>query len=119
VRYGDAVFLLSGDIGAAVETQIHAGPVDVLKVPHHGSPTSSSPGFVAELAPRVAIISRGRRNDWSGGVDEVSERYRRAGAQVYRTDRDGAVTVATDGQTLWIGAGRGPVTVLAHRARRS
>jgi competence protein ComEC len=62
-------------------------------VPHHGSRSSSSPQFIAAVAPRWAIVPAGYRNRFGHPSAEVLERYRTAGVQVLRTDRDGAVIV--------------------------
>ena len=72
----------------------------VVKVPHHGSLTSSTAAFVTALHPHVAIASAGRSNHFGHPVPEVLDRYRSAGAQVFRTDHDGAVTVDSDGWSL-------------------
>lgn len=106
LRYRDVTFLLTGDIGASVEAQLAAGRTDVLKIPHHGSLSSSSLPFVIETSPRVAILSCGRRAERSRAVAEIVARYRRVGTAVYRTDRDGAITMATDGRGLWVSTDR-------------
>jgi competence protein ComEC len=72
----------------------------VMKVPHHGSLTSSSREFLHALAPRIAVVSVGRGNTFGHPAREVLERYREVGAHVFRTDQDGAVTVDTDGHSL-------------------
>src|SRR6185369_3677811 len=69
---------------------------DVLKVPHHGSRTSSTPELVAAVAPQLAVMSLGWRNHFHFPAAEVVARYEAAGARVLRTDRDGAVTVTID-----------------------
>ena len=76
------------------------GGVDVVKVAHHGSPTSSSPAFVAATPPELAVISCGVANAFGFPAAEVVERWRAAGARVARTDLDGAITVivAADGE---------------------
>ena len=74
----------------------------VLKVPHHGSRSSSGDGLVASAAPRLAVVSAGAHNPFGHPHPEVLERYRRAGALVLRTDRDGTVEVATDGRGVWV-----------------
>ena len=66
---------------------------DVVKAPHHGSPTSSSSGFVAASAPELVVISLGVANRFGFPALEVVERWRGAGARVLRTDESGAVTV--------------------------
>jgi len=65
----------------------------VLVVPHHGSRTSSTPSFVAAVAPRVAVFSAGYLNRFNHPRPDVVERYARRGATPMRTDVMGAVTV--------------------------
>jgi competence protein ComEC len=100
----DVSVLLTGDIGRAVERALLASippaPLRVVKIPHHGSLTSSSPEFVRALSPTVAVVSAGRANHFGHPVPEVLDRYRQAGAEVFRTDRDGAVTIDTDGRSI-------------------
>jgi competence protein ComEC len=104
LRWYDVSIVLTGDIGRAVEREIapqfNPARLRVVKVPHHGSLTSSSADFVAALRPTVAIVSAGRNNRFGHPVPEVLDRYRAAGAAVFRTDQDGAVTVDTDGWSL-------------------
>ena len=106
VRLSDGAvrFLLPGDIEKRVEAELvneHAPlAADFLKVPHHGSKTSSIDAFVAAVAPRVAVVSVGEGNQFGHPVEEVVERYARAGVRFLRTDRDGEVTALTDGRTL-------------------
>jgi competence protein ComEC len=100
LRYGEVTILLTGDIEGASETGLPVTRADVLKVPHHGSRTSSGAPFLAATEPRVAIVSAGFRNRFGHPHAEVLERYRRLGCRVLRTDRDGAITVSTDGRDL-------------------
>lgn len=104
VRYGDVAFLLTGDAEAAAEGRMLADDVPlraaVLKVPHHGSRTSSGARFVEAVSPDVAVISVGADNRYRLPNAEVEARYRARGTCVLRTDRCGAVTVETDGRTL-------------------
>jgi competence protein ComEC len=102
VRYGRAAFLLAGDIERAAESGFVAPPAAVLKVPHHGSRTSSTPAFVQAVAPRLALVSAGFRNRNGHPHPEVVERYRRAGIELLRTDLDGTIEVATDGARIWV-----------------
>jgi competence protein ComEC len=99
LRYGDVSIVLPGDIGREVEQMLSPGirpaPVRMLKVPHHGSATSSTPEFLAALAPRAAVLSTGAGTQVS---DRVLARY--AGTSLFRTDRDGAVILTTDGRTV-------------------
>jgi competence protein ComEC len=66
---------------------------DVLLVPHHGSRTSSTREFIDAVGAREAIIPVGYRNRFGHPKDEVVDRYEAAGTRLWRTDRDGAVTV--------------------------
>jgi competence protein ComEC len=82
--------LLTGDAGSPTEAELLAGaalfPVDVLKVGHHGSRTSTSASFVERLAPRVALISCGRRNRFGHPAADTLATLRRACVPVLRTD---------------------------------
>jgi competence protein ComEC len=106
LRYGGVSVVFTGDIGREVEQAIapsfEPAPIRIVKVPHHGSGTSSSQTFVDALRPDIAVISAGRGNTFGHPVASVLERYRMAGAAIYRTDQDGAVMVETDGATVRI-----------------
>jgi competence protein ComEC len=102
LEYGAVRMLLTGDVETGAEERLAPGSAVVLKVPHHGSRSSSSERFVAAVSPSVAIVSAGRRNAFGHPHPEVLERYRGRGALVLRTDRDGAVTVSTDGNRVWV-----------------
>lgn len=98
--------LLTGDLGGAGEARVleRGGPVRVvvLRVAHHGSRFSSSAPFLESARPRFAIISVGSRNPFRHPTPEALARLEAVGARVYRTDRDGAVIMETDGMCLWI-----------------
>jgi len=104
VRAGATVVLLTGDIEARAEERLLLAPARlpaaVLKVPHHGSRTSSTPRFVDAVAPRVAVISVGADNRYRLPSAEVEARYRARGACTLRTDHCGAITVAADGARI-------------------
>lgn len=87
---------LPGELALLEEHDRRGGELraDVLKVPHHGSRTSSSASLLREVAPALAVGSLGRRNRYGFPHREVLERYREAGICLLRTDRDGAVQVA-------------------------
>jgi len=92
-----ASVLLTGDIYVGSERRLRplltTLPVAVLKVAHHGSRTSSGPGFIAAVQPRLALISCGYRNRFGHPHPIVVERLRSAGAAIRRTDLDGTVLV--------------------------
>jgi len=99
---GDTTFLLPGDVEGAGEDALAVPRSLVVKVPHHGSRSSSRAPFVARAAPRVAIVSAGVRNPFGHPDVSVLARYAEAGSLVLRTDRDGTVSVATDGPAVWV-----------------
>jgi competence protein ComEC len=96
VSYGGRTILFAGDLEAEGEEALVAAGVErvaVVKVAHHGSPTSSSAAFVEATAPEVAVISCGVANAFGFPSEDVLARWRGVGARVQRTDLDGAVTV--------------------------
>jgi competence protein ComEC len=101
-------FLLPGDIQNKVEDKLVKDRVplaaDFLKVPHHGSKTSSTELFLAAVAPRIAVVSVGEANPFGHPAANVVERYERSGVRLFRTDRDGAVTALTDGKNIAVHA---------------
>ncbi|HXQ26745.1 MAG TPA: DNA internalization-related competence protein ComEC/Rec2 [Candidatus Acidoferrales bacterium] len=105
---GHVRFLLAGDIERHGEEKLtgEQAPLaaDFLKVPHHGSKTSSTEAFVAAVAPRVAAISVGESNPFGHPSENIVERYEHDGVRLLRTDRDGAVTAITDGNSLSVHA---------------
>lgn len=101
VRLGGATVLLTGDIEAAAEAALpDVGPVTLLKAPHHGSRTSSTPEFLARSAPRVIVFSVGAHNRFGLPAPEVVARAEATGAACLRTDADGAVRFETDGDRI-------------------
>jgi len=93
--------LLTGDIEAAGEAEVAAvvSPHRVLKVPHHGSATSSSAALLDAVQPSVAVVSVGPGNPWGHPREEVQARYAARGIRLLRTDRDG--TVVLRGRRAW------------------
>jgi competence protein ComEC len=85
----------TGDVERAAEMRMIAKrpTADVLLVPHHGSCTSSSPEFIAAVAPRWAVVTAGYRSRFGHPSAEVLARYRAAGAHIMRTDSEGAVHI--------------------------
>jgi competence protein ComEC len=104
LRWRDLSVLLTGDTGRAVEREIGAtipaARLRVVKIPHHGSLTSSAPEFLAAIRPQLAVVSAGRSNHFGHPVPDVLDRYTAIGAEVFRTDRDGAVTMDSDGYSI-------------------
>ena len=97
--------LLTGDLERDGEAAlVRAGrelSAELLKVPHHGSRTSSTAEFLGRVRPRIAAISVGTSNPWGHPDRGLVERFGAEGIVVRRTDRDGAVLFATDGRAPW------------------
>lgn len=90
--FGRARALLLADVPEAVERELAVGPVEVLKVSHHGSRTGTSEALLERARPQVALIGVGA-NPFGHPHPEVLKRLKRHGVEVRRTDRDGAVRV--------------------------
>jgi competence protein ComEC len=106
--------LLPADIERRSEEDLLRGAhaklrAEVLLAPHQGSRTSSIPEFVHAVGARIVVFPVGYRNRFGHPHRDVLQRYAESGARIYRTDRDGAVTIA-------IRAG-GAISVAPHRAR--
>lgn len=84
--------LLTGDAEAEA-VDIRPGPVDVLKVAHHGSRDAGLPALLASARPRLAVISVGARNPHGHPAPETLAALRARGVPVRRTDRDGTITL--------------------------
>ena len=105
LAYQKVSFLFAGDMGSRDEKLLltkEKGTLKstVVKVPRHGSANSSTEEFVSAVEPRVAVFSVGYRNPFGLPGEEIVARYRRVGADVLRTDLDGAIILQTDGKTL-------------------
>jgi competence protein ComEC len=106
LRFKNVSVLLAGDIGKEAEERIlrkdYLLRSDILKIPHHGSSSSSSPLFLERVKPTYAILSVGERNIGRLPHPEVLKRYQQLGATLFRTDKQGAITVNTDGENIEI-----------------
>jgi len=97
---GGRRFLLAGDVEEQVDPELLARglpQVDLLKVAHHGSRTSSTQAFLDVVKPRVAVVSAGLGNPYGHPAPATIERLRVSAGQTFRTDRDGTVEVRFDG----------------------
>jgi competence protein ComEC len=97
IKSDAGTFLFTGDIGSAAEQSLMRTvrdlKSDLLKIPHHGSKSSSSEAFVNAILPEIGVMTVGRGNPYHHPSDNVVSRYENIGARIYRTDTDGAVTV--------------------------
>ncbi len=110
VEYGEFQALFAGDAGFPAESAMAGAGrirrVDLLKVGHHGSRGSTGDAWLDALAPAVAVISLGR-NDYGHPAPATLERLRAHGVAVHRTDREGTVSVVTDGTRMTVSSRSG------------
>jgi competence protein ComEC len=104
ITYHQTSFLLTGDAEYQAEQKIlshyHDIECQVLKCPHHGSSSSSTPLFIKAVSPRIVVVSVGENNLYGLPDEIVIRRYKRMGAEVYRTDHHGAVKIISDGKNI-------------------
>lgn len=98
LTYGNQKYLFMGDAEKANEDKRQWNDVDVLKVGHHGSNTSSSQNFLNQVLPEIAIISVGEGNSYGLPKDKILDRLNKLGSTIYRTDSDGTIHLVSDGE---------------------
>jgi competence protein ComEC len=102
--FGERKILLTGDIERKAENDLLMNSellsADIIKVPHHGSRTSSTQGFVDAVKPPLAVISVGRHSIFGHPNPEVVERWKAVGAETMTTGERGMISVSTDGEDL-------------------
>ncbi|MCB0830830.1 MAG: ComEC/Rec2 family competence protein [Solirubrobacterales bacterium] len=106
LEWSDFRMLLTGD-AEAESVPMDPGPIDVLKVSHHGSEDAGLPALLGEASPRLAVISVGESNPYGHPTPEVLGELDSSGVPVLRTDRDGTVSVILgDGPGFRVETGR-------------
>ena len=109
VSCGQLDVLLTGDATTGSEARMLAagvlGDVEVLKVGHHGSDTSTSADFLSAITPEDAVISVGAGSTYGHPHQEALDRLAAHGVTVYRTDENGTVTLTSDCNTYSIATG--------------
>lgn len=104
VEYGDNHFVLCGDAEAQAEADICANGLplgaDVLKAGHHGSSTSTSDLFLDQVAPSWVVIQCGKDNSYGHPHKETLEKLKGRGIGVLRTDLEGTLIAASDGEEI-------------------
>jgi competence protein ComEC len=107
ISIGEQHILLTADIEKDAERQLlkqHADKLSatLLVVPHHGSKSSSTEEFIAAILPDYAVFTVGYRNRFGHPKDEIVQRYADSGAELLRSDEDGAIVVEMGAQSLQI-----------------
>lgn len=100
LNYNNFNMLFTGDIEKKVEDKIiekykktNMLNVEVLKVAHHGSKTSTNQGFLNAVSPKIALIGVGENNKFGHPNDAVIQRLKKCGSQIYRTDKMGEISI--------------------------
>ena len=106
VSHGEMDFLFTGDAGKEVEREIlDAVPtldVEVLKVGHHGSSTSSDGDFIRSVSPDIALITCGYGNSYNHPHSVTLQTLKRNAVEVYRSDLNGEIVLTSDGTTITV-----------------
>lgn len=102
--HGKNSFLFTGDIEKEAENFLRNYDIKstVLKIPHHGSSSSSSYEFLKKVAPKIAVLTVGYPNDYGLPVFSTLEKYKQLNVKLYRTDIDGNIEIISDGKNLKI-----------------
>lgn len=99
VTYGNNKFLFTGDAEIENEEKRLWNDIDVLKVGHHGSSTSTGEDFMEQIQPEIALISVGEDNSYGHPHKETMELLEEYQLDIYRTDIQGTIVVTSDGNT--------------------
>ena len=113
LELGERSFLFTGDAETEVEKQMLQGDyasklnVDVLKLGHHGSHTSSSAAFLKAVLPEYGVISCGAGNDYGHPHKETLQKLSKLETTVMRTDKQGSIRFYTDGAEFMVESDNG------------
>lgn len=106
MRHGDNSFIFTGDAEKLAEKEMIDSEklvdIDVYKVGHHGSDTSSSEEFLEIIKPDIAVISCGEGNSYGHPCDVTLEKLSKYTDKVYRTDLSGSIVITSDGKKLTV-----------------
>ena len=104
LTYKNTDILFTGDIEKEAERYLtlykNYLKSEIIKVPHHGSPTSSILPLIHHTAPQLALISVGENNKFDHPAPETIQKYKETGSRVHRTDRKGALVISSNGRKI-------------------
>ena len=98
IKYQDMEYLFMADATTEVEGKREWEDIDVLRVGHHGSNTSSSEKFLKQVKPEISIISVGKDNSYGLPKDKIIKRLNSIGSNIYRTDKVGTIQLVSNGK---------------------
>lgn len=106
LTYGNTCFVLSGDAPQTIERYVIGLEKEnlkcqVLKAGHHGSKTSTSQEFLYFVKPEIVIFSAGKDNTYGHPHQEVTDRVKNSGAQIFSTAESGTIQIQSDGVKVW------------------
>lgn len=102
IMHGNISFLLMGDAGLGIEDSLNnlsSLRSDILKVANHGSDLATGSGFISKVRPNTAIIEVGMYNIYGYPSQKTLDVLQSVGSKIYRTDLDGDIVVATNGES--------------------
>lgn len=100
LNYGKNTFLFMGDAEVENEKTISWPKVDVLKVGHHGSNTSTSERFLSQVSPEIGIIMVGENNKYNLPSKTIINRLEEHNVEILRTDKNGVIELTSDGNKI-------------------
>lgn len=105
VTIGNISIFLSGDLEEKSEVAILRNSLlnrlDILKVGHHGSKSSSSDRFIEVLQPEVSVISSGKNNQYNHPNPQVIDILQKNRSNIFQTNASGTIVFESDGQSFW------------------
>lgn len=105
LKFMESKFLFTGDISEQYERLLLENnydiKADVLKIPHHGSNSSSAAGFIKAVSPEIAVISCGKNNPYDHPYAQIVNNLFADNIKIYRTDDIGNITIGTDGASVF------------------
>ena len=93
MEFNGVKYLFTGDANYNVENSRQWEEIDVLKVAHHGSSSSSIKSFLNQTKPKVSLISVGKDNDYGHPTKSALNRLNKIGSKIYRTDEDETIMI--------------------------
>lgn len=96
MEYSGTTYLFTGDANYEVENSRSWPKIDILKVGHHGSNSSSTAKFLNQIQPKIALISCGKNNDYGHPGESTMKRLEKIGATIYRTDKNQTILITQE-----------------------